>query len=216
MSPNTRQPTSIPEIVLIVAIFAGWPVYASIQSVLSGFPVPRFTDDEALIMLLAECLILLAGFAVLRFRGWKLHDFGIQPSWLYSFAGVLLFGVAIVVEMALWDTLGRMIGGQEFLGRFGQSIFLSLPFAVTVSVVNGIFEEFFFCRYLVEAFAKHGAAVALGASALVRTLCHIYQGPLGAILILGLGVVITAFYWRFRKLWPAIFAHILADLYALS
>ena len=35
--------------------------------------------------------------------------------------------------------------------EFGNSIFLSLPVVLLLSVVNGAFEEFFLARYLVDA-----------------------------------------------------------------
>jgi membrane protease YdiL (CAAX protease family) len=45
---------------------------------------------------------------------------------------------------------------------------------------------------------------------------HLYQGPLGAILVLGFGVVVSLFYWRFRQVWPVMVAHMLADAAALT
>jgi len=178
--------------------------------------MPHLSDKEALSLVLIECLAIPVAGTVPWVRGWKLKDLGFKPTWLNSFAGVLLFGATVLVNLALWETLGHLVGSKEFLRQFAQSISVSIPVAVLLSVINGIFEEFFLCRYLVEAFTKFGPAIALGVSALVRVMYHLYQGPLGAILILGFGIAVTAFYWRFRQVWPALVAHILADFFALT
>lgn len=216
MPPVARSPLSLHEIVLVVAIFSGWFIYSSLQAVLSGFPIPHLTDKEALGILLTECFAFPVAYAVLWARGWRFKDLGIQVTWLHSFAGLLLFGGAILLNMVLWELLGHAIGGREFLQQFSLSISVSFPVALLLSAVNGFFEEFFLCRYLVEAFAKFGPAVALGVSALVRVMYHLYQGPLGAILVLGFGIVVTLFYWRFRQVWPVMFAHMLADFAAFT
>jgi membrane protease YdiL (CAAX protease family) len=207
---------SIYEIALVVAIFAGWFIHSSLQAVLSGFPIPHLSDKEALGILLTECITFPIAFAVLWVRGWRLKDLGIQVTWLNSFAGLLLFGGTLFLNVALWELFGHAVGGREFLREFSQAISVSFPVAVLLSVANGFFEEFFLCRYLVEAFTKFGPALAIGASALVRVMYHLYQGPLGAILVLGFGVAVTFFYWRFRQVWPAMLAHMLADLEALT
>jgi uncharacterized protein len=216
LPPVARNSLSVHEVALIVAIFAGWFIYSSIQAVLSGFPVPHLSDKEALEILLTECLAFPVALSILWVRGWRLHDLGIHATWVYSFVGVLLFGGSILFNQIVWELLGHMIGGREFLDQFAQAISVTFPVALLVSIVNGVFEEFFLCRYLVEAFAKFGPAIALGVSSFVRIMYHLYQGPLGAVLVLGFGLVVTLFYWRFRQVWPVMFAHILTDLFALT
>lgn len=216
MPPVARSPLSLYEIALVVAIFAGWFIFSSVHAVLSGFPIPHLSDREALGLLLSECIAFPIAFAVLWVRGWRLKDLGIQVTWLNSFVGLLLFGGTFLLNVALLELLGHAVGGREFLREFSQAISVSFPVAFLLSVANGFFEEFFLCRYLVEAFTKFGPALAIGASALVRVMYHLYQGPLGAILVLAFGLVVTLFYWRFRRVWPAMLAHMLADLEALT
>jgi uncharacterized protein len=69
---------------------------------------------------------------------------------------------------------------------------------------------------MVEAFAKHGVMFAIGASSLVRIAYHFYQGPQSAVSTLIFGIVVTAFYWRFRRIWPVMVSHILADVVGLA
>jgi membrane protease YdiL (CAAX protease family) len=83
------------------------------------------------------------------------------------------------------------------------------------SAVNGVYEETFLVGYLVRGFRHRGAAAAVGVSVLVRLLCHLYQGPLGALAAVVFGTLAGAFYWRSRWLWPVAFAHMLQDLISL-
>jgi hypothetical protein len=131
-------------------------IFASVQAVLSGFPVPRLTDKEAMSIVLTECLTFPIALSVLYLRGWRQEDVGIRITWPNSLLGLLLFGAALLVDLALYKVCGQLIGGADFLMQFQQSIFLSAPIAILASFINGIFEEFFLCRYLVEVFAKFG------------------------------------------------------------
>lgn len=214
--PVARNPLSIHEVALVVAIFAGWFIFSSVQAVLADFPVPRLSDKDALVLIVLECLTFPVAMSVLWVRGWRRRDFGIQISWVSSFAGVLLFCGAVIVEIALADVFAHFFGGREFLDEFARAVSLSIPMAILVSIVNGCFEEFFLCRYLVEAFARFGPQVALGVSALIRVMYHLYQGPLGAALVMVVGVVFSLFYWRFRQIWPVMVAHMMVDVVALT
>ncbi len=214
MPPVARNPLSLHEVALVVAIFAGWFMYSSVAAVLSGFPVPHLTDKDAIGIVLTECLAFPVALAVLWSRGWRPKDLAIHVTWLHSFVGVLLFGGTILINLVVWELLSKLVGGADFLKQFLHAISLSFPVALLVSIINGAFEEFFLCRYLVEAFARFGYPIALGVSAFVRVMYHLYQGPLGAITVLAFGIAVSAFYWRFRQVWPVMLAHMLADFFA--
>ena len=216
MRAATRNPISVHEVVLITAIFAGWSMFASVRAVFAGFPPPRLTDNQALGIVLFEIIAFAVATAVLWARGWRLKDFTCRVSWWRTFIGVLLFGATFLVHIAVWELVGARTGASDFLLEFARATTLTLPVAFLVSVVNGAFEEFFLTRYLLDTLARLGAAVALGASALIRVMCHLYQGPLGVLSILGFGLVLTAFYWRYKELWPVMFAHMVADFVALA
>jgi membrane protease YdiL (CAAX protease family) len=204
------------EALFITLIFAGWFMVASTQAMLAGFPTPKLTDREALAMVLFEVIAVAIAGAVLYVRGWRLSDirFRITPS--RTIIGLALFAAVCLFHFAAWFVVGHIFGGKDVLLEFALATSLSVPIALLLSVVNGMFEEFFLTRYLIEAFAKLGAAVALGISALVRVLCHLYQGPVGVVSILGFGLILTLFYWRYREIWPVMFAHIAADFAAFS
>ena len=64
--------------------------------------------------------------------------------------------------------------------------------------------------------AGWGSDFAVGASVLVRMLYHLYQGPSGAIFVIGFGLVLSLYFLWKRKLWPLVFAHIFADIAGFS
>ena len=51
---------------------------------------------------------------------------------------------------------------------------------------------------------------------MVRLLYHLYQGPVGVVTIVPMGLLYGFVYARTRQLWPLIFAHVLIDIIGLS
>jgi membrane protease YdiL (CAAX protease family) len=70
----------------------------------------------------------------------------------------------------------------------------------------------FLTGFLLRALIPFGASIAIGVPVLVRAAGHLYQGPLGTMSVIGVGVVFGAYYWRKRQLWPVVVAHIVADV----
>jgi membrane protease YdiL (CAAX protease family) len=208
------KPTAQFEIALVVTIFAGWLVLSSVNAVLAGFPEPSLSDREAIGIAAFESIAFAVAASVLWSRGWRANDFLPRISWWLTFVGVVLGGAALLVDFLSSALIGSLVGGHNFLIEFAESISLSLPVALLVSIVNGAYEEFFLSRYLLEALAGYGAPVALGFSALVRVACHLHQGPTGAVTVLLFGLILTLFYWRYREVWPVMVAHMLADFVA--
>ncbi len=89
---------------------------------------------------------------------------------------------------------------------------ITLPAAAIASLVNGAYEEVFLCGYLLRAVEALGASIAICLSTLVRLLYHLYQGPYGALGVVGFGLLASIYFWRTRQLWPIVCAHALADL----
>ena len=85
------------------------------------------------------------------------------------------------------------------------------------STVNGIFEELFVVGYIITALREvRGVWTAINASTVLRLLYHLYQGPIGVITIVPMGLLYGYVYARTRQLWPLIFAHVLIDIVGLS
>ena len=212
--PQRSRRASTLEIALVTAVFAGWFILASIGAVLAGFPAPSLSDNDAINVVVFEAISFTVAATILWARGWKPRDFQLRISWWFSIVGVALWVVAYAADWIFSALVGNLVGGQNFVEQFAKSISLSLPVALLASIVNGAYEEFFMTRYLVDALSTHGAPVALGTSALVRLGCHLYQGPVGALSVIFIGVIFTLFYWRYREVWPVMIAHMLTDLIA--
>jgi len=85
------------------------------------------------------------------------------------------------------------------------------------STVNGIFEELFVAGYIITVLReRRGVWTAINVSTVVRVLYHLYQGPIGLLIILPMGLLFGYAYARTRQLWPLIFAHVLIDIIGLS
>ena len=89
---------------------------------------------------------------------------------------------------------------------------VTVPVIVLMAMINGTFEEIFLLGFLLRGLRGYGLSVALGVTLLVRLLCHLYQGPVGPIWVMGVGLTFAVYYVRSTQLWPPVFAHILWDI----
>ncbi len=215
-----RLPVGVEFLVVVTWAF-GLPIFASIMAL--GAPnssAPVFTNTELLATVIFEVVQL--GFLTwfLRIRGWTLEKFGLSFSWRGTGAGVLLLAV----------TYALVIGAQEI----AQYIFnydleaaaarapkvdadLSMQLVFLVSVVNGIFEELFVAGYIITSLTeRRGMWMAINVSVIVRLLYHLYQGPIGILTVVPMGLLYGYVYARTRQLWPLVVAHVLVDLISLA
>ncbi|CAN5143173.1 CPBP family intramembrane metalloprotease [soil metagenome] len=214
---HTRTTTTTGEAVAIMAICFGLSIAASLNAVASGFPVSgtEFTDAAMLWLLVME--LLLGGIAalVLHRRGFAVPTLMPTPTLIGCAWGFALFCVGSVAAGSL---MAAFASGQapQPIDQMTRTANLSLPVIVMVSIVNGAFEEIFLLGFLMRGLRGYGLSVALGVMLLVRILYHLYQGPIGTMGVLGVGFVFGAYFIRFGKLWPPVFAHVLFDLLALT
>ena len=217
-APEPRFPSATPaEALAVVAICFGWFIFLSLSAVAAGFPRGGAFSDAAFAQIIATELALGgAALALLRARGYPIGQVLPSPSVRGSVLGFALLAVALLA----WWLVAALFPGSAFERQpiadimAGSSV--SAPSVVALGIVNGLYEETFLVGYLVRGFREQGPALAIGLSALVRLLYHLYQGPLGALSALVFGVVVSLFYWRTGRLWPVVFAHALADVIAFS
>jgi membrane protease YdiL (CAAX protease family) len=94
---------------------------------------------------------------------------------------------------------------------------LSMQLVFLVSVVNGIFEELFVAGYIITALvARRGMWMAINVSVVVRLLYHLYQGPIGIMTVVPMGLLYGYVYSRTRQLWPLMVAHVILDVIGLA
>jgi membrane protease YdiL (CAAX protease family) len=220
-APEPKAPAAVrvagpAEAVAVTILCFGWFILISLSAVGADFPADQgFSDAGLMDTVIVELVLGALALAFLRFRGHAVRSLLPRPDVRGGLAGLLLF----IAGLATWWLAAAFVDTSELqaqpIAEIMSNTRVSITMALTLSVVNGIYEETFLC-FLVDAFRGHGASVAIGVSTLVRLLYHVYQGPIGALSIVLYGVVMSAFYWRTRWLWPVAFAHILADLLALT
>jgi len=89
---------------------------------------------------------------------------------------------------------------------------LTVVTLIAFSVVDGSFEEMFLLGVLTRGLRGLGLGLAIGLPLLLRLLYHTYQGPLGALGVVAFGIAVTLMYVKTGRLWPSVYAHILADV----
>ncbi len=199
------------EALSIITICFGWFIYSALQSTSGPGQNAAFNDGALLYIVSLELVFGSLALLVLRWRKWSIFDLFPHPTALGCGIGVLLYIAAIPAswiamapfyEPHLLQPLRDLVPQQR----------PSLAIVIGLAMVNGLYEEVFLLGYLLRGLRNRGLVFALGASLLVRILYHVYQGPLGAASVLAFGLVVSLYYIRSQSLWPAVFAHTLADI----
>jgi uncharacterized protein len=215
-----RLPPGVEFLVVVTWAF-GLPIFASIMSlgVPSDSAAPVFTNAELLATIIFEVVQL--GFLTwfLRIRGWTLEKFGLSFSWRGTAAGVVLLGVTYGLALGAEYT-AQFIFDYDLEAAAARAPKadpdLSMQLVFLVSVVNGIFEELFVAGYIITSLtARRGMWMAINVSVVVRLLYHLYQGPIGIMTVVPMGLLFGYLYSRTRQLWPLMVAHVLLDVIGL-
>jgi uncharacterized protein len=219
-----RLPPGV-EFLIVLSWAFGLPIFKSILSVGgdgggSGAIRMEFNNSAlaaTLIMQLAQSLFLIW---FLRIRGWTLEKIGLQVTWRGTLLGSTLLAVTILMLVAVMKLaeLATPLDMKVAMAQYpvpGANLNMQLVFLV--SVVNGIFEEVFVAGYVITALTQaRGVWTGINVSTGVRLLCHLYQGPIGVLVTVPLGLLFGYVYARSRQLWPLVFAHILIDIIGLT
>jgi membrane protease YdiL (CAAX protease family) len=213
MDRKAAPSTTLPEAAGIMLICFGWFMLGSLASAALGYPITvEFSDSSLAQGIVAELVLGTVALLILRHRGYSLWEFVPIPSLAGCRDGVLLFVAAIAVEWLVWLQFSAGTPFSQPIELIMAQSHPSIGVVLAFALVNGSYEEIFLLGYLTRGLSAHGPAFALGASVLVRVMCHLYQGPLGALAIALFGLVLGFYYFRTRKLWPVVFAHILCDI----
>jgi membrane protease YdiL (CAAX protease family) len=221
MNPLHERIRQLPahiEFLFVISWAFGLSIFTSILSV-GATPEQNqgLYDNAALIGVLIFELtqsVILVWF--LRIRGWTLEKLGLSVNLRSSLLGIVL----LVVTYGLWIGVQLLAGWalpaemEAAAARYPSAATdLSMGLVVLASVVNGIFEEVFVAGYVIAAVAPvRGTWTAINVSTGIRLLYHLYQGPIGILTIVPMGVLFGYVYTRTRLLWPLILAHILMDI----
>ncbi len=213
-SPGALRTTLSPwEAAVVAAICFGGFALLSVQRMIDGVRDQPFTDGRFFAMAGLELALAAVALAFLRWRGFDIASLAPRPTWRGGAMGLALFvatwiaGVLATAPFAgLWE--------QQPIARMVAEAELSIAAIVVLGLANGTFEEMFFLGVLVRGLRTYGMSLAIGLPLLVRLVCHLYQGPVGALWVTTIGLVFTLAYLRWPALWPPVFAHVLFDIVA--
>ncbi len=215
MPTNQANQSSLAETALVTAICFGWFSLSSLASAFSGFPTGKtFNDSSLWSMLIIECIQGGVALLYLRHRGHSIFDLLPTPSLKGCGLGLALYLASSFFAILVSSVFTSYRYTDQPIAQMVEQSRPSLVALVALSMVNGLYEETFLAGYLLERLRAYGAHIALGLTTLLRLLYHLYQGPIGAVSVTAYGIVVMLFYWRFRLLWPIVFAHTLADITA--
>jgi hypothetical protein len=196
--------------ITLILVF-GFPSFYSLISLiafLQGYGGATHFNNYSLINVL-ELEILTGGAAgaFLYFRYWRLAHFHINMGWLQTLVGAVLFVAILLLQYFTVLILEEAFATEGQISTVIEIAQISLPVTIAVCFINSFFEELFVVGYIVQSLRKnHDAIYVVTLSAAIRTIYHLYQGPI-AINIFFMGLLHAYFYWRWKSLWPLIFAH---------
>jgi membrane protease YdiL (CAAX protease family) len=216
-----RLPVGV-EFLVVISWAFGLPIFASILSIGdldAASSRAYFTNAGLASILIMEALQSLFLVWFLRIRGWTLEKLGLNVTLRGTAHGVVLLVVTYAMLIGIQYLAGWMlpIDMQAAADRYpAPAANLSMNLVFLVSVVNGIFEEVFVAGYVIAALTPvRGMWAAINVSTGIRLLYHLYQGPIGILSVVPLGLLFGYVYSRTRMLWPLIFAHIVIDIIGL-
>jgi len=203
--------------IVIVGAF-GLSIAGSLLVVAFPKPTPPISESVLERLLKYEAIILLVLGAFLYLRGWTLKRLGIRVTSKDSLIGAGL-ALAAYIAFVLMAWLAIMVGmPPRFAGNYQEVVARGLNWltVVGVSILNPVYEETFLCGYIVTVAKASGRVTAgVNLSVAIRLVCHLYQGGIGVLGIIPLGLVFTWWYARTGRLWPVLVAHVLFDAVGL-
>jgi len=200
------------EFIIVTVIAFSWITLSSLRTLLEGVRSMELTTSGILQAMLMEALILAAVIAILRTRGWTIRRLGLRFSWKAAAAGIPLFVIYLLVYAITVTFVGMLFPAARTMWVF--SVIPRAPFFLIVIfvILNSVFEELLVTAYVIESFARDGAALAITVSTLFRFAYHLYQGPLASLSIIPLGLLFGAMYWQRRNVWPLMVAHTISNV----
>jgi membrane protease YdiL (CAAX protease family) len=129
-------------------------------------------------------------------------------------------GVALLVVFSLVTKVTTVLWALALPGpSHGVDLYVSSPIPwwaiAVVSMVNPVAEELIYLGFIANVLRPRGELFAVAAAVLARMATHLYQEPRGIVGMAVLGALLSVYYYRTRRLWPAVVAHSLIDVMAL-
>jgi uncharacterized protein len=202
------------EFCIVVGGAFALPIASSLWAAFTLSPAQavQITNVEIEYLVIQEALVLFALAWFLRVRGWSIEHFPAFPPWRELVQALGLTLAAYLVWVGPWMLLNPADAAAPAV-NFG----LSWGHILAVSIINPLFEEAILCAYMIPFLAqRRGLAVAMAVSLVVRLSFHTYQGALALPSIALLGLVLSGYFARTRRLWPVLIAHGALDVIGLA
>lgn len=205
------------EFAVVVLIAFGYFMLGSVLSLLGPEGVAAGMDERDLRFLVGYELIALWLLTVFLFaRGWRLEQLGLRVAASDLPLGLALALGAYIVFLPIWVVANLFMPGLAGQSDALVEVGLTPATVVLVSLLNPVFEEVFVCAYVISAVReRRGIVFAVNLSVALRLSYHLYQGAVGVVGIVPLGLVFGYWYARTGRLWPVIVAHAVFDFVAL-
>jgi len=210
--PATRRATVF-ELLLVLGLPTALFLAGSFRSLARNNGALYFNDARIASTLVIEAVLVVLLLPLLRRRGWRPADVAGAPEPSDVFRGAGLWFAAMASYYVAWVVFSLakpewadLVRAHHITGS------LSTTTIVVGAVFNPLFEEFLWLGYAVPALGSRiGLRNAAMVSVALRVAVHAYQGVMALVAILPVGVVLTWYYARTRRLWPAVVAHVILD-----
>ncbi len=177
--------------------------------------VPDLTTSRLLLSLGMQVVVALLLGVYLRRRGWPLGEIIKRPTMRDLVTGIGIFAIVMAVAAALGMLMTATQGEARVASELRTVVHVSTAAALLGAVINPIFEELLWFGYWFRRLEARGVWLAAGVSLSLRTLAHLWKGPVGALTIIPTGVIFTIVYVKTRRLGPIIIAHMAMDALSL-
>jgi membrane protease YdiL (CAAX protease family) len=171
---------------------------------------------ESLLVFEPIALALLCYF--LYARGWSTERIGLRPTARDTLIGLGLVPAFYAVYVFTWWIAYAAGYRPSYLGHYQALVNsgIALPVAASICIVNPVYEETFLCGYIITtAKAMNRTTAGVNVSVAIRLGCHLYQGGVGVLGIVPVGLIFAWWYARTGRLWPLFVAHAVLDAIGL-
>ncbi|HEV2650324.1 MAG TPA: CPBP family intramembrane glutamic endopeptidase [Rhizomicrobium sp.] len=208
------------EFAIVVGVAFGYFIVSSIVIASSHelFAKTHHSSNSLFALSAIEVSIMAILVPFLWARGWTIARVGLRPSWMDVLYGVGLAIAAYAAYAIIWIMFAASApdAARDAARVSVVTNGISPAAAIVTPFVNALYEELFVAGYIITALKdKHGEWTAINMSVGVRLAYHLYQGALGVIAIIPLGLIFGVWYARRGRLCPLIIAHAAIDLAGL-
>ncbi len=207
------------EFAVIVAGAFGLLIINSVYLALNPLHgVPVHSTASLWHMVVQETVITGILGGALWARGWNFTRLGLQSEWTDGLHGLGVAAASYFVCYVAFAALAAFAPGLATSAAKLQVVPTGLsPWLIAaLVVVNSVYEEVFVAGYVITVLKeKTSESIAINVSVALRLLYHLYQGVLGVITIIPIGLIFGYWFAKTGKLWPLIVAHAAINLVSL-